>query len=74
MRPKLRAFAWTTRRNFCDQAAGHATSAISALSGSRHRRDDVTSQAWGLNERGQIVGTSCPAVRRLQGVSVGEAA
>ncbi len=52
--PKLRAFAWTTRRNFCTKLPGTDICDLGTLD------PNGTAQAWGLNERGQIVGTSCP--------------
>jgi probable HAF family extracellular repeat protein len=53
--PRLRAFLWTTRDGLCPPRPGTRTCDLGTLPG------HATSQAWGLNDRGQIVGQSCPA-------------
>lgn len=54
--PKFRAFAWTTREDFCPKLPGQDICDLGTLDA------NGTAQAWGVNERGQIVGTSCPPV------------
>src|SRR5262249_55153576 len=53
--PHFKAFAWTTREDFCQKQPYSDICDLGTL--------DVggTAQAWGLNDRGQIVGTSCPS-------------
>jgi probable HAF family extracellular repeat protein len=53
--PLLRAVAWTTRPDICPTLPGTNICDLGMLDG------HVTSQASGVNDRGQIVGTSCPA-------------
>jgi probable HAF family extracellular repeat protein len=53
--PKLRAVVWTTRDGICDRLPGKIICDLGTLP------DHVTSQASGVNDRGQVVGTSCPA-------------
>jgi probable HAF family extracellular repeat protein len=53
--PLLRAVAWTTRPGFCPTLSGTHICDLGMLPG------HLTSQASGVNDRGQIVGTSCPA-------------
>jgi probable HAF family extracellular repeat protein len=53
--PRLRAVAWTTRPGICPALPGTNICDLGMLPG------HLTSQASGVNDRGQIVGTSCPA-------------
>ena len=56
--PTLRAVLWTTRDDLCPKVPGTDMCDLGAVD------DDTTSQAWGVNERGQVVGTSCGQVCR----------
>lgn len=51
--PRLRAFAWTTREGFCAKLPGQDICDLGTLD------PGGTAEAWGVNERGQIVGASC---------------
>ena len=53
--PLLRAVAWTTRPGICPTLPGTNICDLGMLPG------HLTSQASGVNDLGQIVGTSCPA-------------
>jgi probable HAF family extracellular repeat protein len=52
--PMLRAVVWTTRDDFCPKLPGKNVCDLGTLDAGG------TAQAWGVNERGQVVGTSCP--------------
>jgi probable HAF family extracellular repeat protein len=58
--PNLRAVVWTTRKGFCTAAPGTQVCDLGVLDG------HVSSQASGVNNRGQVVGTSCPASGRCR--------
>ena len=60
--PKLRAFLWTRRDDVCDPLPGTRICSLGTLRDPVTGEEDVTSQAWGVNEWGQVVGTSCPSV------------
>lgn len=51
--PRFRAFAWTTREGFCTKLPGQDICDLGTLD------PGGTAEAWGVNDRGQIVGTSC---------------
>ena len=51
--PVLRAVLWTTRDDLCLKVPGTDMCVIAPL------EDHTTAQAWSVNERGQVVGTSC---------------
>jgi probable HAF family extracellular repeat protein len=51
--PILRAVLWTTRDDLCPKAPGTDMCVIAPLEG------HTTAQAWGVNQLGQVVGTSC---------------
>jgi probable HAF family extracellular repeat protein len=53
--PRLRAFLWTTREGLCEPLPGTMICDLGTLDG------HATAQAAAVNDRGQIVGTSCPA-------------
>ncbi len=52
--PRFRAWLWTEREDVCSKLPGTDICDLGTL--------DVggTAQAWSVNERGQVVGTSCP--------------
>jgi uncharacterized membrane protein len=50
--PTLRAVLWTTRDDLCPKVPGTNMCVLNPVDG------DTTTQAWGVNERGQVVGTS----------------
>jgi probable HAF family extracellular repeat protein len=52
--PRFRAFLWTEREDVCDKLPGTDICDLGTLDA------NGTAQAWGVNERGQVVGTSCP--------------
>jgi uncharacterized membrane protein len=51
--PAFRAVLWTTRDDLCPKVPGTDMCVLTPLEG------DATAQAWGVNERGQVVGSSC---------------
>ena len=53
--PRLRAVVWTTRDGVCPKLPGTDICDLGMLDG------HLTSQATGVNDRGQVVGISCPA-------------
>lgn len=53
--PTLRAVLWTTRKGLCEPFPGTQVCHLGTLKG------HASSQASGVNDRGQVVGTSCPA-------------
>ena len=50
--PTFRAVLWTTRDGLCPMVPGTNMCVLNPVKG------DTTAQAWGVNERGQVVGTS----------------
>jgi len=58
---RLRAVLWTKRDDVCSKVAGKDICDLGTLDG------HVSSQANGINDRGQIVGTSCPAAGLCRG-------
>lgn len=56
--PTLRAVLWTTRDDLCPKVPGTDMCVIAPLEG------HTTAQAWGVNQFGQVVGTSCGSVCR----------
>ena len=56
--PRLRAVLWTTRDDLCPKVPGTDMCVLEPLEG------HTTAQAWGVNEQGQVVGTSCGTVCR----------
>ncbi|MDQ3489038.1 MAG: hypothetical protein M3468_15080 [Acidobacteriota bacterium] len=52
--PSFRAFLWTERDNVCQRAPGTNMCDLGTLD------QNGTNQAWSVNDRGQVVGTSCP--------------
>ncbi len=52
--PMLRAFLWTERQDVCSKLPGSDMCDLGTLD------PGGTAQAWGVNERGQVVGISCP--------------
>jgi probable HAF family extracellular repeat protein len=52
--PRFRAFMWTERDDLCPKLPGQDICDLGTLD------PDGTAQAWGVNEWGQVVGTSCP--------------
>ena len=56
--PTLRAVLWTTRDDLCPKVPGTDMCVLAPVAG------DTSAQAWGVNERGQVVGTSCGQVCR----------
>jgi probable HAF family extracellular repeat protein len=55
VQPRLRAVLWTSRDDLCPKVSGTNMCDLGTVD------DDVSAQAWGVNERGQVVGTSCGA-------------
>jgi probable HAF family extracellular repeat protein len=51
--PTLRAVLWTTRDDLCPKVPGTNMCVIAPLEG------HTSAQAWGVNQFGQVVGTSC---------------
>jgi probable HAF family extracellular repeat protein len=58
VQPTLRAVLWTMRDDLCPKVPGTNMCDLGTID------DDATAQAWGVNERGQVVGTSCGQVCR----------
>lgn len=56
--PTLRAVLWTTRDDLCAKVPGTDMCVLEPLDG------HTTAQAWGVNDRGQVVGISCGQVCR----------
>jgi probable HAF family extracellular repeat protein len=53
--PKFRAWLWTERDDVaCDKLPGTDICDLGTLD------ENGTAEAWGVNERGQVVGTACP--------------
>jgi probable HAF family extracellular repeat protein len=53
VQPTLRAVLWTSRDDLCPKVRGTNMCDLGTID------DDTSAQAWGVNERGQVVGTSC---------------
>jgi probable HAF family extracellular repeat protein len=53
--PSLRAVLWTERNDVCPKAPGTNVCDLGTLD------EGGTAQAWSVNDRGQVVGTSCSA-------------
>jgi probable HAF family extracellular repeat protein len=56
--PTLRAVLWTARTDLCPKVPGTNMCDLGTLDG------DTSAQAFGVNDRGQVVGSSCAAVCR----------
>jgi probable HAF family extracellular repeat protein len=52
--PRFRAWLWTEREDVCSKLPGTDICDLGTLDAGG------TAQAWSVNERGQVVGTSCP--------------
>lgn len=52
--PRFRAWLWTEREDLCTKRPGTDMCDLGTLDAGG------TAEAWGVNERGQVVGTSCP--------------
>jgi probable HAF family extracellular repeat protein len=53
--PRLRAVLWTKRNDVCSKAPGTNVCDLGTLD------EGGTAQAWAVNDRGQVVGSSCTA-------------
>jgi probable HAF family extracellular repeat protein len=56
--PTLRAVLWTTRDGLCPKVSATDMCVLEPVAG------DTSAQAWGVNGRGQVVGTSSGAISR----------